>query len=259
MRISVWQARSRLGNVSDNLWNLWQAAERAKAGGAELLVAPEMFLTGYSMPQNVAELAEDDPLGSVAQIAKSVDIAIVVGGPEIIGGKLYNSAVFVDNCGNERTRYQKVQLFGASERMFFSAGERPPEIVAYRGVRIGMLICYDVQFPERVREAAVAGADLIAVPTAQMRPYTFCPEHMIKVRAFENHVHVAYANHWGTDSMNSYAGLSTIADPLGRTLAMGAAQREDLIFAEIDPDVRCGATAWNDYLRDVVRRDAPEM
>ena len=123
------------------------------------------------------------------------------------------------------------------------------------GIRLGMLICYDVEFPENVRRLALAGADLVVVPTALPKGSsgTFIANHMIQVRAFENQVFVAYINHCGADDHFTYAGLSRIAAPDGKLLAEAPAEGETLLFAEIRPEDYAKSRAENTYLVDLGR------
>ena len=117
-----------------------------------------------------------------------------------------------------------------------------------------MLICYDVEFPENVRRLAEAGADLVAVPTALPASdhAAFISGSMIPVRAFENQVHLAYVNHCGADRNFAYAGLSRIAAPDGRTLAVADASPA-LLFADIEPAAFAAAREANPYLEDLAR------
>ena len=115
-----------------------------------------------------------------------------------------------------------------------------------------MLICYDVEFPENVRRLAQAGADLVAVPTALPASdhAAFISGSIIPVRAFENQVHVAYANHCGADENFAYAGLSRIAAPDGRTLAAADAAL-CLLIADVEPAAYQAARDANPYLDDL--------
>jgi predicted amidohydrolase len=116
-----------------------------------------------------------------------------------------------------------------------------------------MLVCYDVEFPENVRRLSLAGADLVAVPTAlPAGPYSrMITERVIPVRAFENQIFVAYANLCGRDVLFTYAGLSHIAAPDGSTLAIAGATGEDLVIADLRPDDFARSRAENTYLRDL--------
>ena len=129
-------------------------------------------------------------------------------------------------------------------------------MVTIGGLKLGMLICYDVEFPENVRRLAQDGADLVVVPTALPKGWSgdFIAERMIQVRAFENQVFVAYVNHCGADGRFTYAGLSRIAAPDGRLLADAPADGEALLIAEINVDDFASSRAENTYLTDLARQ-----
>lgn len=241
------------GDVGANLTVLAEAASRARARGAELLITPEMFVTGYNIGDQVAALADPGLVDRVSQIATDCGIAIVAGLPEPLpGGGVANSAVFVDDSGAEVTRYRKTHLFADLDRGLFVPGDVLGKPVAYHGVQISLLICYDVEFPETVRAAALAGADLVVVPTAQMEPYAFIAETVIPVRAWENQVYVAYVNRTGEEGDLRYVGRSSIAAPSGEVLsALLPDEPEGLVLATIDPDVVAQARLANPYLDDL--------
>ena len=177
---------------------------------------------------------------------------MLAGFAERDGDTVYNSAVFVDGA---RTQvYRKAFLYGDYEKRLFAAAAATACIVEHGGLKIGVLICYDVEFPENVRRLAEAGADLVAVPTALPASdhAAFISGSMIPVRAFENQVHLAYVNHCGADGNFAYAGLSRIAAPDGRTLAVADASPA-LLFADIEPAAFAAAREANPYLEDLAR------
>ncbi|WP_375426055.1 carbon-nitrogen hydrolase family protein [uncultured Friedmanniella sp.] len=247
------QHPGRSGDVAANLEILAAAARDAKGRGAELLVTPEMFLTGYNIGEQVGALADVGLVGQVGRIAVDVGIAIVAGVPEPLpGGGVANAAVFLDDAGTEVTRYRKTHLFADLDRGLFVPGEALPQPVSYHGVRVSLLICYDVEFPETVRAAALAGADVVIVPTAQMEPFAFIAETLIPVRAWENQVYVAYVNRTGAEGDLRYVGRSSIAAPSGAVLsALPPDQLEGLVLATIDPAVVAEARLANPYLDDL--------
>ena len=127
-----------------------------------------------------------------------------------------------------------------------------PAVFPLGGLKAGLLICYDVEFPETVRHLASSEADLILVPTAlpASEHAGFIARSIIPVRAFENQVFVAYANHAGRDAAFSYAGLSGIAAPDGSDLARAPATGTRLLIADLDPSAFGAARAANPYLID---------
>jgi predicted amidohydrolase len=254
MLLAALQMQSRPSDVAANLDRLERAAAEAAAGGARLLVTPELSLVGYSAGSDLPLLAEtaDGPLaGNVAAIARRHSLGIVAGFAERDGETVYNSALFVSS--DSRTVYRKSQLYGPYEKRWFRAARPSTVLVRHDGLSFGLLICYDVEFPENVRRLARAGADAVLVPTAlpQGRSGDFIAAHMIAVRAFENQVFVAYADNCGCDGDFAYAGLSRIAAPDGAILAAPSNRGEALLFARLEPQAYARSRAENSYLSDL--------
>ncbi|WP_328869993.1 carbon-nitrogen hydrolase family protein [Streptomyces sp. NBC_00287] len=252
MRTALLQSSGRPGSVVENLKVLDEAAGRAAAAGAGLMVAPEMFLTGYAIGDDIARLAEPadgDSADAVAEISSRHGLAIAYGYPERDGETVYNSAQLISADGTRLANYRKTHLFGCFERDHFTPGEQPVVQVELNGLRVGILICYDVEFPENVRAHALAGTDLLIVPTAQMHPFQFVAESMIPVRAFENQMYVAYVNRVGQEGEFEFIGLSTLAGPDGIARTR-AGRGEELVFADTDPAFLAAAREANPYLQD---------
>ncbi|MEW1718768.1 carbon-nitrogen hydrolase family protein [Streptomyces sp. NPDC093109] len=256
LRTALLQSSGRPGSVAGNLAVLDEAAGRAAGAGAGLLVCPEMFLTGYALGDAVPRLAEpaDGPgAAAVARIAVRHGIAVLYGYPERDGErdsrKIYNSAQLVAADGNRLANYRKTHLFGRFEREWFTPGEHPVVQAELAGLRLGIMICYDVEFPENVRAHALAGTDLLLVPTAQMHPFRFVAESMVPVRAFESQMYVAYVNRTGQEGEFEFIGLSCLAAPDGAT-RVRAGHGEELLLGEVDPGLLSASRAANPYLAD---------
>jgi predicted amidohydrolase len=121
-------------------------------------------------------------------------------------------------------------------------------------MKLGLLICYDVEFPEYVRRLAIAGAQAVLAPTALPASdhVEVIARKMIPVRAFENQVFVAYVNHCGADPKGSYAGLSGIAAPDGTMLAAAEASGEALLVADLDVGAYRKSAEQNPYIGDLI-------
>lgn len=188
MKLALWQGEP----APDGLAQLDELAESAMRAGADLLLLPELFLGGYVLEGiGSRALRLDGPeLQRAARIAELRGIALCFGFPEAADGRVYNSVLAIESTGAVAGAYRKTHLFGAAERSAFSPGDR---LVAFTlaGVRVGLLVCYDVEFPEAVRCLALDGCELVLVPTANFEPYNFVNERLVPCRAFENHVHVA--------------------------------------------------------------------
>ncbi|MEU4998821.1 carbon-nitrogen hydrolase family protein [Streptomyces sp. NPDC021622] len=264
MRTALLQSSGQLGSVAENLKGLDDAAGRAAAAGAGLLVAPELFLTGYAIGDDIPRLAEpaDGPsAAAIAEIAVRHGVAVAYGYPERDGGghlplersrergKVFNAVQLIGPDGARLANYRKTHLFGCFERDHFTPGEQAVVQAELGGLRIGLMICYDVEFPENVRAHALAGTDLLLVPTAQMHPFQFVADSVVPVRAFENQMYVAYVNRVGKEGEFEFVGLSTLAGPDGVARAR-AGRDEQLVFGDADPEFLAASRENNPYLRD---------
>lgn len=254
MRIAALQCPSLPTDVAGNLRRLERTASNAAQAGAALLVCPEMFLTGYNIgAAAVAQLAEAPDGASaraIAEIARRADIAIVYGYPErAADGAIFNAASCIAANGVRIGHYRKTHLFGELDRSMFAASSDDSPLMDLDGWRIGMLICYDLEFPENARRLALAGADLIVVPTANMLDYDIVATTLVPARAFENQCYVAYANHCGSEGNIVYGGLSSVVAPDGSMLAR-AGREEAVILADIEHASLAASRARFPYLGD---------
>ncbi|MCN9240749.1 carbon-nitrogen hydrolase family protein [Streptomyces sp. RY43-2] len=252
MRTALLQSSGTPGSVAENLAVLDEAAGRAAALGAGLLIAPEMFLTGYAIGDAVgrlADAADGEQADAVAEIASRRGLAIAYGYPERDGERVFNSAQLISADGARLLGYRKTHLYGGFERDHFTPGEQPVAQAELNGLRVGLMICYDVEFPENARAHALAGTDLLVVPTALMHPYQFVAESVVPVRAFENQMYVAYANRVGREGEFEFTGLSALAGPDGVVRAR-AGRAEELVVADVDPGRLAASRAANPYLAD---------
>ena len=254
MRIAIYQGPAEAGSVARNLDLLAAKAAQAAGRGARLMICPEMFLSGYNIgPEQASRLAEpaDGPsLTRVAALARASGVALLLGYPERGGdGAIYNAACLIGRDGRSLANYRKCHLFGALDRDMFRAGESPPTVIELDGIRVGVLICYDVEFPESVRLLALADADLVAVPTALMDPFEVVVRTLVPARAVENQVFLAYANRCGREGDLRYCGLSRVVGPDGADLVC-AGRAEELVLADLDLERLRAARRLSPYLRD---------
>jgi predicted amidohydrolase len=247
-RVAAWQCLPGSRDVAGNLRRLDAICASAAAQQVEVLVTPEMFISGYAITlAEVLRLAEDaggPTETAVAQIARRHRLAIVYGHPERAPGArtpegsapqdgAYNAATMIGPDGVVRGRHRKVHLYGDLDRDQFVAGGEPPTAFDFDGARAGMLICYDVEFPEAVRSLAVDGARAVFVPTANMAGCEQVQEVLVRARACENGTGIVYANYCGADDVFEYNGLSMICGPRGEVLAQADAKTEELVIADL--------------------------
>ena len=259
-RIAVLQAASEVGAPAANLARIRRAAVRAAEAGADLLVTPELFATGYAP----ARAAASDGAGLRKQLAAIADeegIGVVASTVEDEAGTRFIAASLFDETGTELLRYRKAHLFGDDERGAFTPGAGVPRTTDFRGLRVALGICYDIEFPEYARAAVRAGADLLCIPTAVPATgdvggphplHTYNAERistlLVPARALENGVYIAYANHSGP----GFTGSSVIASPYGTLLAAaGSGGEEELLLTDIHPDEAQRARRINTYAQDM--------
>jgi predicted amidohydrolase len=237
-RVAAWQCLPGPLDVAGNLRRLDAICASAAAQQVEVLVTPEMFTSGYAITRaEVVRLAEDaggPTEAAVAEIARRHRLAIVYGYPERApGGAAYNAATMIGPDGVVRGRHRKVHLYGDVDREQFAANPDRPAAFDFDGSRVGMLICYDVEFPESVRHLAVDGARAVLVPTANMVGCEEVQEILVRARACENNCGVVYANYCGADDVFAYNGLSMICGPRGEVLAQASVKAEELVIADL--------------------------
>jgi predicted amidohydrolase len=252
MRVALYQCPPLPLDVAGNLQRLRKLAMEAR--DADLLVLPEMFLTGYNIGVEavgaLAEARDGESAQHIASIAKASGVAIVYGYPERADdGQIYNAVQLIDAKGESLCNYRKTHLFGELDHSMFSVGPDEFPLVELNGWKLGFLICYDLEFPENARRLALAGAELILVPTANMIPYDFIADVTVRARAFENQCYVAYTNYCGHEGDIHYCGQSSIAAPDGSRIAQ-AGLDEALIVGTLDRQLMLDSRAANRYLLD---------
>ncbi len=250
MRIALLQDTARPLELEHNLALIDAAAEQAVSAGAQLLLTPELFAFGYvpaQIREQVSAEAVDDARSRLRQIARARGIALVFSlpgheSPEERG----ITAALADERGAILAEYQKVQLYGPEEKAAFRPGQQPPSVTSYRGITLGLLVCYDVEFPEMVRAAAARGAEVVLVPTALAGDEASVPEVLLPARAIENGISLAYANHCGTEAELDFDGRSVVVGPSGQRLGELGAEAGLLV---VDVPV-AGESGSADYLQD---------
>ncbi|AXB47594.1 carbon-nitrogen hydrolase family protein [Amycolatopsis albispora] len=247
MKVAVFQGPA---DGADFLPRLAGAA--ARASGADLLVCPEMAATGYNIGEAAEDLAEqaDGPTARrVAEICRAHGLAIAYGYPERALGTVHNSVQLIDATGRALANYRKTHLFGELDKAHFSPGDRAVVQARLGELTVGLLICYDVEFPELVRAHALSGTELLVVPTALMRPYEIVADIVVPARAYESQVFLAYANRCDVEGELDYCGRSVVMAPDGTELARAGAG-EELLLATVDPARLAASRRENTHLAD---------
>ncbi|SDQ39766.1 nitrilase-related carbon-nitrogen hydrolase [Quadrisphaera sp. DSM 44207] len=225
LRVALWQAAGAPGQVEANLQRLDAAAAAAAQRGAQVLVSPELFATGYAMD---AGAGGEHVEAAVRATAARTGVAQVWSEPW--DGAI--TAAVCDGSGRLLGRYRKVHLWGPGERGAFAPGAAAPLVVRLGGLRVGVAVCFDVEFPETARAAGLAGVDVLCVPTAIEEPAV--AQVLLPARALENGMALLYANHAAGLRADGllFCGGSVALGPDGSALAR-AGHGEELLVADV--------------------------
>ena len=261
MKVAYVQMEPRLLDVNRNLSKAEKFIREAAAKGAELIVLPELFDTGYNFQsrEEVESVAMEIPDGEttefLAEQSREHGVFIVAGTAEKDEkGKLYNSAVITGPLGSGYIgKYRKIHLF-YREKLFFEPGNLDFRVFNIGIAKIGVMICFDWFFPEAMRTLALKGADIIAHPSNLVMPYA--PRAM-PIRALENRVFSITANRVGEERGLRFIGKSTIASPKAEILAMGSEDREEVEVVELSLEEARNKRI--NELNDVFRDRRPEF
>jgi predicted amidohydrolase len=244
--VALAQINCKQGDKEANLRKIEVAASKAKKQGAELLILPELSLTGYVIRDQLYDLAEEIPGPStkvIEQIAKESGLHIIFGMPELSGktqATLHNSAVLVGPKGFIG-KYRKMYLPTHSvfeEKRYFRPGYDTAVFETDLG-KIGLIICYDLYFPEVARLARLEGAHLIVCISASPAVRRTFFEVLTSARAIENAAFLAFVNLVGIEDGLQFWGGSRLVGPNGAALVQAKYDEEDFVMGEIDySDVR---------------------
>ena len=255
-RVAVCQFGPVFLNKEANLEKMENMARRAALDGARLVVFPECCVTGYGTGNHVREMArlaevtigpgKGEAVRRMEALARELDVYLVFGLPERVDEITYNSAVYVRPDAGVVGSAHKLHLWDADAEVF-SSGQG---FAVWDGPlgRVGSLVCYDLEFPEAGRSLALMGAHLLAVTTANMRPWEEFQRVYVRARAMENSLFVALCNCVGRSEATEFFGGSIIVDPYGHILGE-ADDAEALLVADIDLDLIDKATRDLDYIR----------
>lgn len=253
MKVTVVQWQPSFGDKDAN----WKRMESySEESDSDIIVFPELYSSGYNFDSRDEILPHSD---SAERLSKLTSIAgksgkLIAGGfSELLDGEVYDSAFAVAEGGVHV--YRKLHLW-AKETQIFRPGSEPV-IFEYRKLKIGLEICYDLQFPELGRLLTARGADIVLCPMAWAEEPTYVDKktpvfvHLAIAEAFSNGIFTAIANRVGTERGAVFEGHSGIADPYGNF--EGLERGEGEFTAEIDPSEVNGArkpSPYNDLERD---------
>jgi len=240
IKVAAVQMEPGLMKIGENLESMVSAVRNAADNQANLIVFPECSLTGYvfSSRREALSLAETLPGPSterIASLCQELKTYVIFGLLEKEGDRLFNAAALVGPQGLI-AGYRKNHLPFLGVDRFVDIGDRPFQVHQTPIGNIGLLICYDIAFPESSRVMTLLGADVLALSTNFPRGRGEKYTNVISARAFENRVHVVSANRVGSERGYSFAGLSEIVDASGEILSLASPDKEEIIYGEVSLD-----------------------
>ena len=241
IKLALAQISSRRENKKENLRKIEEFTIKAKEQAADLVIFPELSLTGYVLHDQIYELAEIIPGPSterVEELAKKTGMHIIFGMPELsekTEATIFNTAVFVGPTGFIG-KFRKMYLPTHSvfeEKRYFRPGYQTAAFNTSIG-NIGLFICYDIFFPEVCRLTRLKGAELIVCISASPAVRRGYFEILTAARALENTAFLAYVNLTGVEDGLQFWGGSRLVSPTGDLLANAKYDEEDLVICEVD-------------------------
>jgi predicted amidohydrolase len=207
---------------------------KKKSDLGEILIFPEMTLTGFTM--NTSEMAEElkgETLSFFSGLAKRFQANVFAGMIERDSRNFFNSLVHLNPVGKLKGIYRKIHPFSFStENKYYKGGELPT-ITAVSGIKIGLSICYDLRFPELFRLYARKKVDLIINIANWPETRIDHWRTLLKARAIENQCYMAGVNRVGNDTKLHYNGFSSLFDPMGKEI-LAIENREAIVTTDID-------------------------
>jgi omega-amidase len=223
-----------LGDIDKNLAHVTATLRRLALEGVELAVLPEMWSCGFAYKELNA-LAKRTPelVAELSRLSAELSMVIVGSLPEPHGDKVYNTAYVLDR-GSVAGSYRKLHLFSLmGEDRSLDSGDAV--LVAQTSLgKIGVMICYDLRFPELARKLAIEGAEIIVVPGEWPKPREEHWRTLLRARAIENQLFVIAANCCGVVGKLDFFGQSMVIGPKGEVLAEAGYESSEPA-AVIDP------------------------
>lgn len=260
LQVACLQFAPVLGEAEENLEVTVALIEEAVASGSELIVLPELALSGYGFRdrEHAAELSEEIPSGRGVQawreLARRHRVWLVGGLAEEASDGVYDSSVLIDREGDVRSVYRKMHLW-SRENLWFDPGKEVGAVVDLPFGRLAMAICFDLWIPELFRWYGSNGAEIVCMPsnwsatrelTGSDRPIV---DHLAITSAHVNAIYIAAADRGGAEDGRDFLGASMVVSPRGDVLARASdADGETLVLrAEVDPAEAVKRKEWGSF------------
>ncbi|MBI0580398.1 acyltransferase [Neobacillus cucumis] len=251
-RIALAQLAVADGNKEENLLKMESAVKNAWKESADLLILPELNLTGLVSKDQltgIAEQREGESFNRIKRMLADYPVSLLYSFPEYVSDEeIYITSCLVGKDGEALAYYRKTHLF-TEENELFSKGKEL-KALSQDGLSLGFLTCYDIEFPEPSRALALQGVNLLIVNSANMAPYEYIHRLFIQARALENQIFVVYCNRIGANSKYEYHGQSAVIGPDGKIITEIADDVETVQIIDLSFENLKKSSAVFDYLSD---------
>lgn len=265
-RFAAAQMESTLLDTKSNLQKIIAGMEEAAASNADVILFPECALSGYALSAEEAQTMAtpipgphiDELISACARIQIVAAVGIIEKG---LDGRLFNACALLGPDGVLGV-YRKTHLPFLGVDRFLSPGDELAGPFDTTAGRLGILICYDLRFPETARLLALAGAQVLLVSTAWPRAATLYSDYAARTRSAENGMYLVAANHFGQERETHYLGRSVITGPDGEMIAEAPADRPTILYADIDlsrSDEKGRIFVPGEYELDLLKDRRPEL
>ncbi len=235
--VAILQKRSKCGHINENISDILIAMKEAAENGADILLLPECYITGYDLPMDYEKCIDDVDIRKICDAAKMYKIGVVLTSFTKGDDKPQNTAFVISKSGEMLMKYSKVHTCDFADEKNVEAGKEF-KVCDFDGIKLGIMICYDREYPESARILMLKGAEIILVPNdcGSMKPRV----QALSTRAYENMVGVAMANSNGVNAGCSCAFSPICWDKKGRcvdnTILLADDTSEGMLYAEFDMD-----------------------
>ncbi|MDR7001202.1 carbon-nitrogen hydrolase family protein [Neobacillus niacini] len=251
-RIALAQLDVVDGNKEENLRKMESAIKRASEESADLLILPELNLTGLVLKEQlkgIAEVREGESFKRIKGMLANFPVSVLYSFPEYVSDEeIYITSCLIGKDGEALAYYRKTHLFTEENELFSKGNEL--KAVNQDGFSIGFLTCYDIEFPEPARALALQGVNLLIVNSANMAPYEYIHRLFIQARALENQFYVVYCNRIGSNEKYEYHGQSAVIGPDGKIISELGADLETVQIIDFSKENFKKSSSAFDYLAD---------
>jgi predicted amidohydrolase len=238
-KVAILQKRAKNANINENISDIIIAMKEAAENAADILLLPECYVTGYDLPMTYDKCIDDDAteIKRICDTAKRYKIGVVLTSFTKGRNQPQNTAFVISKRGEKLMKYSKVHTCDFADERDVEAGIEF-KVCDFDGIKLGIMICYDREYPESARILMLKGAEIILVPNdcGSMKPRV----QALSTRAYENMVGIAMANPNGINAGCSCAYSPICWDKNGicvdNTILLADDMSEMLLYAEFDMD-----------------------